>query len=49
LTAVWVFVVITLASILYAFDNLRQARRFSTDFAMMVGCTAVVIVPIRLS
>jgi hypothetical protein len=48
-TGVWVFVVITLASILYAFDNPWEDRRFATDFAMVAGCTAVVFVPIWLS
>ena len=48
-TGVWLFLVITLASILYVFDNPLEDRRFATDFAMMAGFTGVVFVPIWLS
>ncbi len=48
-TVVWVFIVIALASVLYAFGDPWEDRRFATDFAMMTGCTAVVFLPIWLS
>ena len=47
-TGVWLFLVLTLASILYTFDNPWEDMRFATDFAMMAGCTALVFVPIWL-
>lgn len=48
-TGLWICIVIVLTSVLYAFNNPWEDRRFATDFAMMTACTAVVFFPIWLS